>query len=264
MKQFKKEFLTQHLLVLCAMSIIGALVRNEAMQYGVDTFSCNLTFVISTTILMVVYLHALDSIVRLLAPWFKHILCNTVNNTERKRLSSIAINETNTYDEGEELNLEDVTFVYADKASSCITSYEQLRQEALEDKAKKEKVLLNSAIDYTRRTFAAYMKEEHLNQLCDNIAIFQCCASTHMRNHSLIVDKAIRTIDLMHYAWNIGNLFKKKGIDTATFIKQVFADALVDVEISTIIRKFRMEGTCIIELLPSLDVQGGIKTHYCC
>lgn len=45
------------------MSIIGALVRNEAMQYGVDTFSCNLTFVISTTILMVVYLHALDSIV---------------------------------------------------------------------------------------------------------------------------------------------------------------------------------------------------------
>lgn len=50
MKQFKKEFLTQHLLVLCAMSIIGALVRNEAMQYGVDTFSCNLTFVISTTI----------------------------------------------------------------------------------------------------------------------------------------------------------------------------------------------------------------------
>ena len=242
MKQFKKEFLTQHLLILCAMSIIGALVRNEAMQYGVDTFSCNLTFVISTTILMVVYLHALDSIVRLLAPWFKHIFCNTVNNTERKRLSSIVINETNTYDEGEELNLEDVTFVYADEASSCITSYEQLRQEALEDKAKKEKVLLNSAIDYTRRTFT----------------------STHMRHHSLIVDKAIRTIDLMHYAWNIGNLFKKKGIDTATFIKQVFADALVDVEISTIIRKLRMEGTCIIELLPSLDVQGGIKTHYCC
>lgn len=197
MKQFKKEFLTQHLLVLCAMSIIGALVRNEAMQYGVDTFSCNLTFVISTTILMVVYLHALDSIVRLLAPWFKHIFCNTVNNTERKHLSSIAINDTNTYDEGEELNLEDVTFVYADEASSCITSYEQLRQKALEDKAKKEKVLLNSAIDYTRRTFAAYMKEEHLNQLCDNIAIFQCCASTHMGHHSLIVDKAIRTIALL-------------------------------------------------------------------
>lgn len=31
MKQFKKEFLTQHLLVLCAMSIIGALVRNYAI-----------------------------------------------------------------------------------------------------------------------------------------------------------------------------------------------------------------------------------------
>lgn len=46
--------------------------------------------------------------------------------------------------------------------------------------------------------------------------------------------------------------------------KTSFADALVDVETSTIIRKLRMEGTCIIELLPSLDVQGGIKTNYCC
>lgn len=153
MKQFKKEFLTQHLLVLCAMSIIGALVRNEAMQYGVDTFSCNLTFVISTTILMVVYLHALDSIVRLLAPWFKHIFCNTVNNTERKRLSSIVINETNTYDEGEELNLEDVTFVYADEASSCITSYEQLRQEALGRQSQKGKGLVKLSYRLYQKNF---------------------------------------------------------------------------------------------------------------
>lgn len=29
MKQFKKEFLTQHLLVLCAMSIIGALFATK-------------------------------------------------------------------------------------------------------------------------------------------------------------------------------------------------------------------------------------------
>ena len=153
MKQFKKEFLTQHLLVLCAMSIIGALVRNEAMQYGVDTFSCNLTFVISTTILMVVYLHALDSIVRLLAPWFKHILCNTVNNTERKRLSSIAINETNTYDEGEELNLEDVTFVYADEASSCITSYEQVETGSIGRQSQKGKGLVKLSYRLYQKNF---------------------------------------------------------------------------------------------------------------
>ena len=54
----------------------------------------------------------------------------------------------------------------------------------------------------------------------------------------------------------MGYEYKNIIIRTATFIKQVFADALVDVEISTIIRKLRMEGTCIIELLPSLEVQG--------
>ena len=40
----------------------------------------------------------------------------------------------------------------------------------------------------------------------------------------------------MHFCWNIGKAFGKKRIHTATFIKQVFAHALRDIEISTIER----------------------------
>ena len=96
------------------------------------------------------------------------------------------------------------------------------------------------------------MKEEHLNQLCEYITLFHSCTDAPKNPHVLKVDKSIRTIDLLHYAWNVGNIFKKKGINTATFIKRAFAEALDEVEITTIIRKLRMEGTCIIELKPNL------------
>lgn len=210
--------MTQHLLVLCAMSIIGALVRNAAMRYGIDGFSCNLIFGITTTILMVIYIHVSDGINRWFVPLLdKHIFCKLADNTED-------------------------------------SNYEVLRQEALEKKAKKEKNHLDAAITYTRKTFAAYMKEEHLNLLCEYITLFHNSSESPKNPHIIKVDKSIRTIDLLHYAWNVGNLFKKKGINTATFIKQAFAEALDDVEITTIIRKLRMEGNCIIELRPDLTI----------
>ena len=219
MKQINKEFMTQHLLVLCAMSIIGALVRNAAMRYGFDGFSCNLVFVVSTTILMVIYIHVSHGISRWLVPLLdKHIFHNLAHNT-------------------------------GGGSSPVCSDYELLRKEALVEKAKKEKELLDVAINYTRKTFAAYMKEEHLNQLCEYISHFHHYTETPRNPHNMKVDKAIRTIDLYHYAWNIGNIFKKKGIHTATFIKQAFAEALHDVEVTTIIRKLRMEGDCIIPLM---------------
>ena len=209
------------------MSIIGALVRNAAMKYGIDGFSCNLAFCITITILMVVYVHVSDGINRWLVPLLdKHI--------------------------DKDIRLEDVTFEYAEDISPTYSDYETLRLEALEKKAKKEKNLLDAAIHYTRKTFAAYMKEEHLNQLCEYITLFHGSSESPKNLHVIKVDKTIRTIDLLHYAWNVGNLFKKKGIYTATFIKRAFAEALDDVEITTIIRKLRMEGNCIIELRPNL------------
>ena len=243
MKPFKKEFMTQHLLVLCAMSIIGAFVRNAAMKYGIDGFSCNLVFGITTTILMVIYVHVSDDINRWLVPFYK-----LADNTGWHDVSTISIDDT----DGEDIRIEDVTFEYAEDISPAYSDYETLRQEALDKKAKKEKNLLDTAIQYTRKTFASYMKEEHLNHLCEYITLFHGSSESPKNPHVIKVDKAICTIDLLHYAWNVGYLFKKKGIYTATFIKRAFAEALDDVEITTIIRKLRMEGNCIIELKPNL------------
>ena len=63
------------------------------------------------------------------------------------------------------------------------------------------------------------------------------------------VDSALKSIDLMHFGWNIGKAFGKRRIHTATFIKNVFAYALRDLEISTIERKMsHTESVCRIKL----------------
>ena len=54
----------------------------------------------------------------------------------------------------------------------------------------------------------------------------------------------------MHFGWNIGKAFGKPRLQTAKFIKRVFAHTLRDSEISTIERKMsHTESACKIELL---------------
>ena len=53
----------------------------------------------------------------------------------------------------------------------------------------------------------------------------------------------------MHFGWNIGKAFGRKRIHTATFIKNVFAHTLRDLEIATIERKMsHTESKCMINL----------------
>lgn len=52
----------------------------------------------------------------------------------------------------------------------------------------------------------------------------------------------------MHFGWNIGKAFGKSRLQTATFIKRVFAHTLRDSEISTIERKMsHAESECKIK-----------------
>lgn len=58
-------------------------------------------------------------------------------------------------------------------------------------------------------------------------------------------DSQLKTIDIMHFGWNIGKAFGKPRLQTATFIKRIFAHTLRDSEISTIERKMsHTESVC--------------------
>lgn len=101
---------------------------------------------------------------------------------------------------------------------------------------------------------ALYMTEKDLQQLCEHIRAFQFATEQECEQIKtpVTVDAKLKSIDLMHFGWNIGNQFKKSGIETATFIKYIFAKDLHDSVISTIKRKLRVEGTCIIKIKEEL------------
>ena len=94
----------------------------------------------------------------------------------------------------------------------------------------------------------AYMSETELNCLCDYFTEYSL-GDTSREVSPVSVDSTLKSIDLMHFGWNIGNAFGKKRIHTATFIKRVFAHALRDIEVSTIERKMsHTESECRIKL----------------
>lgn len=80
------------------------------------------------------------------------------------------------------------------------------------------------------------MSEEDLNRLYTYVAEYSI-GDTLQKISPVKVDSQLKNIDIMHFGWNIGKALGRKRIHTATFIKNVFAHTLCDLEISTIERK---------------------------
>ena len=112
---------------------------------------------------------------------------------------------------------------------------------------------LEKVISYTKQTMVAYMSEEDLNRLCAYITEYST-GDTLQKISPVKVDSQLKSIDIMHFGWNIGKAFGRKRIHTAIFIKKVFADALRDLEISTIERKMsHTESKCKIILNKKIE-----------
>lgn len=136
----------------------------------------------------------------------------------------------------------------------AVLNYGEYKQTAQHKFAQEQAQTLERVLSYTGQEMALYMTESELQQLYEHIHFFQSATEQDCEQIKtpVTVDAKLKSIDLMHFGWNIGNQFKKKGIETATFIKHVFAKDLHDSEISTIKRKLRVEGTCIIKIQEDL------------
>lgn len=136
----------------------------------------------------------------------------------------------------------------------AVLNYGEYKQAAQHKFAQEQAQTLEKVLSYTGQEMALYMTESELQQLYKHIRFFQSATEQQCEQISspVGVDSKLKSIDLMHFGWNIGNQFKKSGIETATFIKHVFAKDLHDSVISTIKRKLRVEGTCIIKIKEEL------------
>lgn len=128
------------------------------------------------------------------------------------------------------------------------SEYEVLRATAMAEKERASQEKLNKVLVYTKRTLVTFLNEADLNRLCGYITEYYLSDSLP-KVEPVKTDSQLKSIDIMHFGWNIGKAFGKPRLQTATFIKKVFAHTLRDSEISTIERKMsHTESECKIKL----------------
>ena len=132
------------------------------------------------------------------------------------------------------------------------SEYEVLRANAMAEKERASQEKLDKVLTYTKRTLVPYLDEESLHRLCGYVTEYYL-SDSFPKVESIKLSSQLKTIDAMHFGWNIGKAFGKPRLQTATFIKRVFAHTLRDVEISTIERKMsHTESECKIQLSPTI------------
>ena len=128
------------------------------------------------------------------------------------------------------------------------SEYEIFRANAMAEKERASQEKLDKVLAYTKQNLVLYLSETDLNRLCGYVTEYYL-SDTMPKVEQIKVDAQLKTIDIMHFGWNIGKAFGKPRLQTATFIKRVFAHTLRDSEISTIERKMsHTESECKIKL----------------
>ena len=243
MKTEKLEKQTLTWLVFSANVIVGAMARQMVLHHGLDAFNGYVAFGVCILMLTVIYINLQELFKKTLSPFFETLFRKFPNYGKKRKVET---EDSKGTTEEEPLTKE------TDTNHPPSIDYAQIRLSAMKAKEQAEQEKLATVLTYTRESFAPYMKEEDLNTLCEYICLFHADKDVPKVARSVKVDSAIRTIDLMHFGWNIGYQFSKTGIQIATFIKRVFAETLKESEISTLKSKLRLEGKCTIKIDTSL------------
>ena len=288
MEQRKIEHITLHLIIFGTIAIIGVLARQTVLHYGWDEFSSYLILVVCSIIMGAIYLNLQIIFGQILSPTIEKCfmrfecyrnkavvievpieqqeLIESTIDTEPIVSESEPEIET-TSDTTEEVSIlslsesnEDMVELPKEEVPPASISnipievlnqpseYEISRANAMAEKERASQEKLDKVIAYTKQTLVLYLDEAALNRLCGYVTEYYL-SDTLPKVEPIKVDSQLKTIDIMHFGWNIGKAFGKPRLHTATFIKRVFAQTLRDSEISTIERKMsHTESKCKIKL----------------
>ena len=278
MEQKKIEHITLHLIVFGTIIIISVLARQTVLHYGWDEFSSYLILIVCSIVIGAIYLNLQMAFRQLLSPTIERCILRfegyrnkavvveaLVKHSKLAESTIIEIEiKSDTTEEVStpscsELN-EDVTELPKEEAtpstinnipiaeSNQPSEYEIFRANAMAEKERASQEKLDKVLAYTKQNLVLYLSETDLNRLCGYITEYYL-SDTMPKVEQIKVDAQLKTIDIMHFGWNIGKAFGKPRLQTATFIKRVFAHTLRDSEISTIERKMsHTESVCKIKL----------------
>lgn len=238
MNQKKAEYIALYSLVFGVILVFGILIRQFVLSKGIDDFSSTVAFFATVIVLTALYSSLQITFNQFLLPRIEAFLLRfSAFQTMKNHNNTVSVPETPTSKDSNQATpdvIEPAPTI--EEAISEPSEYEVMRTNAIAKKNHATQTRLEKVLSYTKQTMVAYMSEEDLNRLCAYIVEYSS-GDTLQKISPVTVDSQLKSIDIMHFGWNIGKAFGKKRIHTATFIKNVFAHTLRDLEISTIERK---------------------------
>ena len=244
------EHIALYSLVLVGTLVVGVLARQFVLSKGIDDFSSSVVFFATVIVLMAIYASLQTTFNQFLLPRIEAFLLRfSAFQTMKNHNDTVSAPETLTIEDSNQATPSVITPApTAEETTSEPSEYEVMRTNSIAKKNRAIQTKLEKVISYTKQTMVAYMSEEDLNRLCTYVAEYSI-DDTLQKISPVTVDSQLKSIDIMHFGWNIGKAFGRKRIHTATFIKNVFAYALCDLEVSTIERKMsHTESEYIIKL----------------
>lgn len=237
-------------LVFVGTLVVGVLARLFILSKGVDDFSSSVAFFATVIVLMAIYASLQTTFNMFLLPRIEAFLLRfSAFQTMKNHNDTVSVPEALTIEDSNQAipNIIDPAPA-AEETISEPSEYEVMRTNAIAENNRAIQTKLEKVLNYTKQTMVAYMSQEDLNRLCAYIVEYSS-GDTLQKISPVKVDSQLKSNDIMHFGWNIGKAFSKKRIHTATFIKNVFAHTLRNLEISTIERKMsHTESVCCIKL----------------
>ena len=139
-------------------------------------------------------------------------------------------------------------------------NYEVRIAEIERKKAERQANIKRVIHEYTTFVMTEFLSKEDLEILHENIEYFAHGQFDLYKPIRSKVDNSLRSIDLMHFVWNIGERLGISLIDRATFIHTIFPHELKDASIKYLAKNLRTCGVCKI----ALDIPKTGDYHFKC
>lgn len=232
-------------LVLALACIIFATVATIVYKnHQIDLIGYSTPFIIGTVVTILTCAALQRLFCSLFAKGYLSFGCNISTKTE---VIALEINTDKSDELSQTDNIASMVNVVAQK-SSYLEKYDA-RMEELE-RAKKERrtAIISTIHDYTTYIMAEFFTKEKLETLHENIDALAYGQPELYRPIRSKEDNPIKSPELRHFAWNIGERLDIPLIDRAKFIKEIFPHELGNATIEYLSKNLRDSVTSKIKI----------------
>ncbi len=211
MNQKSIEHIALYSLVLVGTLVVGVLARQFVLSKGVDDFSSSVAFFATVIVLMAIYASLQTTFNQFLLPRIEAFLLRfSAFQTMKNHNDTVSEPEATTIKDSNQATPDVIgPAPTTEEAISEPSEYEVMRTNAIAKQNHAIQTKLEKVISYTKQTMVAYMSEEDLKRLCTYVAEYSI-SDTLQKISPVKVDSQLKSIDIMHFGWNIGKAFSKK------------------------------------------------------